>query len=90
MKPNAAFEPAEASASPTGVQGHAYETPNVRLRDGAEVHRDAWPRIDDAIDSTAVFRAPRGEGVVPEGLPGEDGRETMRQHRETAVAVREP
>jgi hypothetical protein len=68
MKPNPAFELVEATASPTGIPRHAYETPIFRVRDGAEVRWDSWPRIDDAIESYAIFRALRDEGVVPADL----------------------
>jgi hypothetical protein len=65
MKPNPAFELVEATASPTGVPRHAYETPIFKVREGAEVHWDTWPRIDDAIESYGMFRALRDQGVVP-------------------------
>src|SRR5262245_29125716 len=68
MKPNPAFELVEATASPTGIPRHAYETPIFQVRDGAEIRWDTWPRIDDAIASYATFRALRDEGVVPAGV----------------------
>jgi hypothetical protein len=50
----------EETASPTGRPRHAYETPIFGIREGvAELHFDAWPRIDDAIDSYQQFRALR-------------------------------
>ena len=36
MKPNPAFELVEATASPTGIPRHAYETPIFKVRDGAD------------------------------------------------------
>src|SRR5262249_31923391 len=68
MKPNPAFELVEATASPTGIPRHAYETPIFKVREGAEVRWDTWPRIDDAIESYGTFRALRDEGVVPAGV----------------------
>jgi hypothetical protein len=68
MKPNPALELVTATESPSGIPRHAYETPVFRVREGAEVRWDAWPRIDDAIESYAVFRALRDEGVVPAGV----------------------
>jgi hypothetical protein len=65
MKPNTAFELVEATASPTGIPRHAYETPIFKVREGAEVRWDTWPRIDDGIESYGMFRALRDEGVVP-------------------------
>jgi hypothetical protein len=42
------------------------ETTVLGLPDGVtELHFDRWPRIDDAIESYAVFRALRDEGVIP-------------------------
>jgi hypothetical protein len=39
------------------------------VREGVErLHWDTWPRIDDAIESYALFRRLRDEGVIPEGL----------------------
>jgi len=68
MKPNPAFELVEATASPTGIPRHAYETPIFKVREGAEVRWETWPRIDDAIESYGTFRALREEGIVPEGV----------------------
>ena len=59
----------EETASPTGIPRHAYETPVFAVREGVEALRwDTWPRIDDAIDSYAIFRRLRDEGVIPAGL----------------------
>ncbi|HEY7207331.1 MAG TPA: hypothetical protein VH416_03745 [Gaiellaceae bacterium] len=65
MKPNPALELVEATASPTGIPRHAYETPVFTVREGADVRWDAWPRIDDAIESYGTLRALRDEGVIP-------------------------
>ncbi|HVW17077.1 MAG TPA: hypothetical protein VHB30_02400 [Solirubrobacteraceae bacterium] len=58
----------EETASPTGVPRHAYETPVLALREGAEPRFGRWPRIDDAIASYEVFRELRGAGAIPQGL----------------------
>jgi hypothetical protein len=68
-RPNADVVVVEETASPTGIPRHAYETPVFAVRAGVEELRwDSWPRIDDAIESYAVFRHLRDEGVVPAGL----------------------
>src|SRR4029079_13161126 len=56
MKPTPAFELVEATASPTGIPRHAYETPVFKVRDGADVRFDTWPRIDAPIQSNGPFR----------------------------------
>ncbi|HEY7632116.1 MAG TPA: hypothetical protein VH817_15525 [Thermoleophilaceae bacterium] len=69
VKPNPDVETVEATASPTGIPRHAYETPVFKIRDGAtDLHWDSWPRIDDAIASYKQFAALRDEGVIPNGL----------------------
>src|SRR4051794_11526750 len=68
MKPNPALGLVAARESPTGIPRHAYETPVFTVRDGAEVRWDAWPRIDDAIESYGTFVALRNDGVVPAGV----------------------
>ena len=68
-RPNPDVVVVEETASPTGIPRHAYETPVFAVREGVEaLHWDSWPRIDDAIESYAVFRALREQGVVPAGL----------------------
>jgi hypothetical protein len=68
-RPNPEVVVVEETASPTGIPRHAYETPVFAVREGAgRLHWDSWPRIDDAIESYAVFRRLRDEGVIPEGL----------------------
>src|SRR5215213_3556734 len=67
-RPNPAIEVVEETASPTGIPRHAYETPVFAVREGADVRFDSWPRIDDAIESYAVFRTLRDEGAIPQGL----------------------
>ena len=68
MKPNPAFELVAATESPSGVPRHAYETPVFKVRDDADVRWDAWPRIDDAIESYRAFHRLRDDGVIPEHL----------------------
>lgn len=69
VRPNPDVVVVEETASPTGIPRHAYETPVFGVREGAaRLHWDSWPRIDDAIESYAVFRRLREEGVIPAGL----------------------
>jgi len=69
VRPHPDVETVAVTESPTGIPRHAYETPVFKLRDGVgDVHWDAWPRIDDAIESYRTFRALRDEGVIPAGL----------------------
>jgi hypothetical protein len=59
----------EETASPTGIPRHAYETPVFAIREGVdELRWETWPRIDDAIESYAVFRRLRDDGAIPDGL----------------------
>ena len=45
---------------------HVEEIPVLGVKpDVDELRFDRWPRIDDAIESYAVFRALRDEGVIP-------------------------
>jgi hypothetical protein len=68
-RPNPDVVVVEETASPTGIPRHAYETPVFAVREGVEALRwDSWPRIDDAIESYAVFRRLRDEGVIAPGL----------------------
>ena len=68
-RPNPDVVVVEETASPTGIPRHAYETPVFAVREGVErLHWDTWPRIDDAIESYAVFCRLRDEGVIPEGV----------------------
>jgi hypothetical protein len=67
-RPNPAIEVVEETTSPTGFPRHAYETPIFAVKEGAELRFDAWPRIDDAIESYAAFTALRDEGVIPQGV----------------------
>src|ERR1700754_4909961 len=58
----------EGTASPPGIPRHAYETRLFAVRPGVdELRFQSWPRIDDAIESYAVFAALREAGVIPEG-----------------------
>jgi hypothetical protein len=68
-RPNPDVVLVEETASPTGIPRHAYETPIFAIREEADaLHWDSWPRIDDAIESYAIFRRLRDDGAVPEGL----------------------
>jgi hypothetical protein len=68
-RPNPDVVVVEETASPTGIPRHAYETPVFAVRDGVEALRwETWPRIDDALESYAVFRRLRDEGAIPDGL----------------------
>jgi hypothetical protein len=59
----------QETESPTGLPRHAYETPVFEVKPGVtELYFDSWPRIDDAIESYAVFAALRADGVIPQGL----------------------
>jgi hypothetical protein len=69
VRPNPDVVTVAETESPTGGPRHAYETPIFRIREGAtELHWDAWPRIDDALESYRVFRALRDEGTIPPHL----------------------
>jgi hypothetical protein len=67
-RPNPDVVVVEETASPTGIPRHAYETPIFAIRDGADLHWDSWPRIDDAIASYREFRDLREQAVIPSGL----------------------
>jgi hypothetical protein len=68
-RPNPDVVVVEETASPTGIPRHAYETPIFAVREGVEALRwETWPRIDDAIESYAVFARLRDEGAIPAGL----------------------
>ncbi len=68
-RPHPDVEVVEETESPTGIPRHAYETPVFAVRDGVtELRFEAWPRIDDAIASYAVFADLREAGVIPAGL----------------------
>src|SRR5205814_2815372 len=67
--PHPDVEVVEETESPTGIPRHAYETPVFGIRPGVtELVWDSWPRIDAALESFAVFRALRSEGVIPDGV----------------------
>ena len=69
VRPNEGVVTLAETASPTGLPRHAYETPVFGIKPGvSEVHWDAWPRIDDAIASYAVFSQLRAAGVIPAGI----------------------
>ena len=60
--------------SPTGHPRHAYENAVYRIRDGvSELHFDRWARIDDTIESYAIFRDLRDQGVIPAHLRFQTG-----------------
>jgi hypothetical protein len=68
-RPNPDVVVVQETESPTGLPRHAYETPVFGVRPGVgELHWDSWPRIDDAIESYAVFARLRADGVIPAGL----------------------
>ena len=55
-RPNPGIVVLQETESPTGLPRHAYETPVFGVRPGVtELRFDSWPRIDDAIESYAVF-----------------------------------
>jgi hypothetical protein len=69
VRPHPDVETVQTTESPTGIPRHAYETPVFRIRAGvSDLRWDAWPRIDDAIESYRQFSALREEGVIPPGL----------------------
>jgi hypothetical protein len=69
VRPHPDVETVAVTESPTGIPRHAYETPVFRIRDGvADLHWDAWPRIDEALESYRLFIALRQEGAIPEGV----------------------
>ena len=69
VRPNEGVATVEETASPTGIPRHAYETPVFAVKPGVtELRWGSWPRIDDAIESYAVFRTLREDGVIPAGL----------------------
>ena len=68
-RPNPGVVVVQETESPTGLPRHAYETPVFGVKSGVtELHWDSWPRIDDAIESYAVFTRLRADGVIPAGL----------------------
>ncbi len=69
VRPNEGVVVLQETESPTGLPRHAYETPVFGIKPGvAEVHWDSWPRIDDAIESYALFSKLRADGVIPAGV----------------------
>jgi hypothetical protein len=69
VRPHPDVETVATTESPTGIPRHAYETPVFRIREGvSELRWDAWPRIDDALESYRQFSALREEGVIPADL----------------------
>ncbi|HZZ54168.1 MAG TPA: hypothetical protein VFE26_07785, partial [Trebonia sp.] len=69
VRPNEGVATVEETESPTGIPRHAYETPVFAVKPGVtELRWESWPRIDDAIESYAVFRELRDAGVIPAGL----------------------
>jgi len=69
VRPHPDVEIVQATASPTGIPRHAYETPVFTIRPGVtELRWESWPRIDDAIASYATFRELKAQGVVPPEL----------------------
>ena len=69
VRPHPDVETVQTTESPTGIPRHAYETPVFRIREGvSDLRWNAWPRIDDAIESYRQFSALREAGVIPAGL----------------------
>jgi hypothetical protein len=69
LRPHPDIETVANTESPTGLPRHFYETPVFKIRPGVrDLRWTHWPRIDDAIDSYAIFRALREEGVIPAGV----------------------
>jgi hypothetical protein len=69
IRPNERVVTVEETESPTGLPRHAYETPVFAIGPGVtELRWGSWPRIDDAIESYAVFGKLRADGVIPAGL----------------------
>jgi hypothetical protein len=69
VEPNPDVALVRGTTSPTGRARHVYETSVYTLREGvSEIRWDTWPRIDDAIESYAVFAGLRDDGVIPQGL----------------------
>jgi hypothetical protein len=65
IRPNERVVTVEETESPTGLPRHAYETPVFAIGPGVtELRWDSWPRIDDAIESYAVFGKLRADGVA--------------------------
>jgi hypothetical protein len=68
-RPNPGIVVLQETESPTGLPRHAYETPVFGVRPGVtELRFGSWPRIDDAIESYAVFSRLRDDGVIPAEL----------------------
>jgi hypothetical protein len=66
VRPHPDVETVADTESPTGIPRHAYETPVFKIREGVtELSWESWPRIDDALASSPLFRALREEGVIP-------------------------
>jgi hypothetical protein len=65
LEPHPDITVLEPSASPTGRARHAYETARLTVRDGVEELRfDSWPRVPAMLESYALFRRLRAEGVI--------------------------
>ena len=65
LEPHPDIEVLVPSGSPTGRARHAYETARLTVREGAEPLRfDAWPRVPVMLESYALFRRLRDEGVI--------------------------
>jgi hypothetical protein len=66
LQPHASIDVMRPGAAPPR---HVEEIPVLGVDAGVEELRfDRWPRIDDAIESYAAFRALRDEGVIPAHL----------------------
>jgi len=59
----------EVVRAPVSAPKHFGDMTVLKLPEGREeLHIERWPRIDDAIESYAVFTKLRDEGVIPAGV----------------------
>ena len=63
LEPNPGIEVVKPGAAPPRTSSRSPCSASATA--SSELHFDRWPRIDDAIESYAVFRALRDEGVIP-------------------------
>jgi hypothetical protein len=67
LEPHPDIEVLVPSGSPTGRARHAYETARLAVRPGVETLRfERWPRVPVMLESYALFRRLRDEGVIGE------------------------
>jgi hypothetical protein len=66
LRPHPDVEAVQETGSPTGIPRHVYDTPVFKIREGVtELRWESWPRVDDALESYALFTQLRQEGVIP-------------------------